>query len=82
LQALREVVRHLAELPEDGRVLQFTRLIVSHNPDRGRPATRWGAGAVVPARAGVLEKQDWSTKFEMRTPRYTTQVSELPVAVA
>ncbi|WP_156453496.1 DUF4113 domain-containing protein, partial [Methylobacterium sp. CCH5-D2] len=25
---------------------------------------------------------DWSTKFEMRTPRYTTQVSELPVAVA
>ncbi|GJD79904.1 DNA polymerase V subunit UmuC [Methylobacterium gregans] len=43
---------------------------------------RWGAGAVVPARAGVLEKRDWSTKFEMRTPRYTTQVSELPVAVA
>ncbi|WP_156454031.1 DUF4113 domain-containing protein, partial [Methylobacterium sp. CCH5-D2] len=25
---------------------------------------------------------DWSTKFEMRTPRYTTQVSELPVALA
>ncbi|GJD91641.1 Protein UmuC [Methylobacterium hispanicum] len=43
---------------------------------------RWGAGAVVPARAGVLEKRDWNTKFEMRTPRYTTQVSELPVAVA
>ncbi|WP_066924121.1 Y-family DNA polymerase, partial [Methylobacterium sp. CCH5-D2] len=30
---------------------------------------RWGAGSVVPARAGVLEKRDWSTKFEMRTPR-------------
>ncbi len=43
---------------------------------------RWSAGAVVAARAGVLEKRDWSTKFEMRTPRYTTQVSELPVAVA
>ena len=41
---------------------------------------RWGAGAVVPARAGVLEKRDWFTKFEMRTPRYTTQVGELPVA--
>lgn len=37
---------------------------------------RGGAGA------GVLEKRDWSTKFEMRKPRYTTQVSELPVAVA
>jgi len=24
----------------------------------------------------------WSTKFEMQTPRYTTQVGELPIAVA
>lgn len=43
---------------------------------------RWGAGAVVPARAGVLEKRDWSPKVEMRRPRYTTQMRELPVAVA
>jgi DNA polymerase V len=41
-----------------------------------------GRGAVVPACAGLVEKRDWSTKFEMRTPRYTTQVSELPVAHA
>jgi DNA polymerase V len=44
--------------------------------------TRWGRGAVVPARAGPVSKRDWNTKFEMRTPRYTTQVSELPVAYA
>lgn len=43
---------------------------------------RWGRCAVVPARAGVADRRAWSTKFEMRTPRYTTQVSELPVAVA
>jgi DNA polymerase V len=41
---------------------------------------RWGRGAVVPARAGLVSRRDWNTKFEMRTPRYTTQVGELPVA--
>jgi len=43
---------------------------------------RWGRGAVVPARAGLVAKRGWNTKFEMRTPRYTTQVGELPVAHA
>lgn len=44
--------------------------------------TRFGRGAVVPARAGLEAKRAWSTKFEMRTPRYTTQVGELPVVSA
>ena len=43
---------------------------------------RWGRGAVVPARAGLVNRRDWTTKFEMRTPRYTTRVGELPVAHA
>ncbi|MCJ2113323.1 Y-family DNA polymerase [Methylobacterium sp. E-025] len=43
---------------------------------------RFGRGSVVPARAGLVGKRTWSTKFEMRTPRYTTQVGELPIAVA
>jgi len=43
---------------------------------------RFGRGAVVPARAGLTEKRTWSTKFEMRSPRYTTQVTELPAAHA
>lgn len=43
---------------------------------------RWGAGAVVPARAGVVDRRDWCTKFEMRTLRYTTQDCELPIVVA
>jgi DNA polymerase V len=43
---------------------------------------RWGRGSVVPARSGLVTKHEWNTKFEMRTPRYTTQVSELPVAYA
>ena len=43
---------------------------------------RWGRGAVVPARAGLVVKREWNTKFEMRTPRFTTQVAELPVAHA
>ena len=44
--------------------------------------TRWGLGAVVPVRAGVADRRAWSTMFEMRTPRYTTQLDELPVVVA
>lgn len=43
---------------------------------------RFGRGAVVPARAGLEKKRTWSTKFEMRSPRYTTQVRELPTALA
>ncbi|GEP09782.1 Y-family DNA polymerase [Methylobacterium gnaphalii] len=44
---------------------------------------RFGRGAVVPARAGLERaRAGWSTKFEMRTPRYTTRIDELPVALA
>ncbi|GJE54833.1 Y-family DNA polymerase [Methylobacterium thuringiense] len=44
---------------------------------------RFGRGAVVPARVGLERtRTGWSTKFEMRTPRYTTQIGELPVAIA
>jgi DNA polymerase V len=43
---------------------------------------RFGRGTVVPARAGLTDKRTWSTKFEMRTPRYTTQVAELPTVHA
>ncbi|KQT86465.1 Y-family DNA polymerase [Methylobacterium sp. Leaf466] len=43
---------------------------------------RFGRGSVVPARAGLAAKRTWSTKFEMRSPRYTTQVAELPTARA
>ncbi|WP_348271519.1 DUF4113 domain-containing protein [Methylobacterium sp. Leaf108] len=39
-------------------------------------------GSVVPARAEVVEKRKCSTKFEMRSPRYTTEVVELPTARA
>ena len=39
-------------------------------------------GSVVSARAGLTDKRTWSTKFEMRSPGYTTQVSELPIASA
>jgi DNA polymerase V len=34
---------------------------------------------VVPAAANVERKRSWSTKFQVRTPRYTTRVSELPL---
>ncbi|WP_182180818.1 DUF4113 domain-containing protein, partial [Methylobacterium radiotolerans] len=37
-------------------------------------------GRSVPARAGLVNRRDWNTKFEMRTPRYTTRVNELPIA--
>ncbi len=46
---------------------------------------RWGQNAVMPARAGLVsrrDRRDWNTKFEMRTPRYTTQVGELLITYA
>ncbi len=44
---------------------------------------RWGRGAVVPARAGLeRQRRGWATKFEMRTPRYTTRVDELPTCAS
>ncbi|WP_128565499.1 DUF4113 domain-containing protein [Methylobacterium crusticola] len=45
----------------------------------------WGrgpSGAVVPARAGPIEKWKWPTKFELRTPRYTTRLAKVPVVQA
>jgi|UPI0002DC46C0 DNA polymerase V len=44
---------------------------------------RFGSGRVVPARAGLAQpRRAWMTKFEMRTPRTTTQAGERPVAKA
>lgn len=43
---------------------------------------RFGRGAVVPGTAGFAPKREWSTKFEMRSPRYTTRLDELPVIAA
>ena len=43
---------------------------------------RFGRGAVVPAAAGLAPARGWSTKFEMRSPRYTTRLDELPVVMA
>ncbi len=44
---------------------------------------RFGRGTVVPGKAGVIPaRRDWSTKFEMRSPRYTTRLDEVPVVRA
>ncbi len=43
---------------------------------------RWGRGAVVPGVAGFAPRRTWSTKFEMRSPRYTTRLEELAVVRA
>lgn len=40
---------------------------------------RWGRATVFPAAMGV-NRQTFSTKFERRSPRYTTRWDELPVA--
>ena len=43
---------------------------------------RFGRGAVVPAAAGFAPSRRWSTKFEMRSPRYLSRLDELPVVGA
>lgn len=39
---------------------------------------RWGRATVVPAAVGIASKSAFSTKFERRSPRYTTRWDELP----
>lgn len=41
---------------------------------------KYGRGSLIPASAGI--KRDWQTKFDYRSPRYTTNIKELPIAVA
>jgi DNA polymerase V len=43
---------------------------------------RFGRGTVVPASAGIVDRRKWATKFEMRSPRYTTRLEETPVVRA
>jgi DNA polymerase V len=43
---------------------------------------RFGRGAVVPASAGIVDRRAWASKFEMRSPRYTTRLDETPVVRA
>ena len=43
---------------------------------------RFGRGAVGPGSAGFAPTREWSTKFDMRSPRYTTRVDEVPVVMA
>ncbi|AOG03475.1 Y-family DNA polymerase [Bosea sp. RAC05] len=41
---------------------------------------RHGRGTVAPASAGIARQQQrWTTKFEMKSPRYTTRLEEVPV---
>lgn len=41
---------------------------------------RHGRGVVFPAAAGIpRQKKAWITKFDMRSPRYTTRLDEVPV---
>lgn len=44
--------------------------------------SQFGRGAVVPARAGLVEKRTWSTKFEMLSLPFTTWLSEVPCVSA
>lgn len=44
---------------------------------------RHGRGVVFPAAAGVArQRKAWITKFDMRSPRYTTRLDEVPVVAA
>ncbi|WP_336510345.1 DUF4113 domain-containing protein [Agrobacterium tumefaciens] len=41
---------------------------------------KFGRGALVSASAGI--RRDWQAKFDRRSPRYTTNIRELPIATA
>lgn len=44
----------------------------------GEANRRWGRATVVPAAVGIAKKSAFLTKFDMRSPRYTTRWDELP----
>ena len=41
---------------------------------------RFGRGAIFPAATGI--RREWATKFEMRSPRYTTRLAEIPIVTS
>lgn len=41
---------------------------------------KFGRGTIAPAAAGI--RKEWATKFDMRSPRYTTRIGELPRVVS
>ena len=43
---------------------------------------RFRRAAVVLANAGFAPKGEWSTKFELRSPRWTTKLDEIPAVKA
>lgn len=73
--------------PENGRQLSLLRLPPDHRP-RERPLmsaldkvnARWGRDTVYFASTGA--ERSWAMRREMRSPRYTTAWSELPVVRA
>ncbi|XAP13151.1 DUF4113 domain-containing protein [Methylobacterium fujisawaense] len=42
----------------------------------------FGGFRVPPSGSSTSYQRGWSTKFEMRSPRYTTRIDELPVIAA
>ncbi|WP_099868057.1 Y-family DNA polymerase [Pararhizobium haloflavum] len=42
---------------------------------------KYGRGALVPAAAGI-KRREWQTKFDRRSPRYTTRLEALPTALS
>ncbi len=42
--------------------------------------SRFGRGTLTPAAAGI--EKAWQAKFDRRSPRYTTNIAELPIATA
>jgi DNA polymerase V len=42
--------------------------------------TRYGRGTLFPAANGI--RRSWDTRFDMRSPRFTTCIDELPVVAA
>ena len=78
--------RHHHDRP---RTLAGSQRALIGKPDRKRGGAlmaaveactgRWGRGTVVPATSGFAPARSWSMKFNIRSPRYTTRVEELPV---
>lgn len=43
---------------------------------------RWGRRAVVPGTGRFGSQRNWSTRFDIRSPRYTTRIADVPVVTA
>jgi hypothetical protein len=66
----------LGQRPHGAEAPQRTLLSIPNINSASDGPPTFGRGSLIPASAGI--KRDWQTKFDRRSPRYTTILKNCP----